>query len=45
MLGLDAYFRTYLLSDYQEVTHVGVLMCVCVFVYVREVEGQSESMV
>lgn len=41
MLGLDAYFRTYLLSDCQEVTHIGVLMCVSV--YVREVEGASKS--
>lgn len=27
MLGLDAYFKTYLPSDCQEVTHVGALLC------------------
>lgn len=44
-LGLDAYFRTYLQSVCQEVTHVGFQKCACVCVYIREVMALRKSTV
>ncbi len=47
MLGLDAYFRTYLLSDCQEVTYIRVLLHVFVYIekWIDQVNPLSHLMV